>query len=438
MASNDSLDNGIDGDDERQEDDDAEEKPRLKYQRLGGSVPSVLSNDAAASITVAERMIAPAPMTAPSISSISRAIRALLVCVFCNTWFNALKHQPLWVCPRGAQAAIEYAAHTATVNDISFDSDGEYVGSCSDDGSVVINGLFTDERLKFKYHHTMRTIALDPDFTRKTSRRFVAGGLAGQLILNMKNWLGYGKQVLHDGESPVHAIKWRTSLIAWANDAGDDAFLVIGGEHCVKIAAIKTNQFGGANELQRNISISHTRFVDIVASFQTSYQISGIAPFGDTLVVLAYILDEQNGEKSLVAIYHLARFIMFGTAQRPEVHIVTWKNGELMADALPIHGSEHYKSKDYALAHSPFSGSSYAGGQWAAGDEPLYYIVSPKDVVIARPRDVEDHILWLLQHGWHEKALAAVEAGQGRTGLLDEIHKFSEMNSFKGCECSTP
>jgi hypothetical protein len=31
-------------------------------------------------------------------------------------------------------------------------------------------------------------------------------------------------------------------------------------------------------------------------------------------------------------------------------------------------------------------GSSYAGGQWAAGDEPLYYIVSPKDVVIAKPR----------------------------------------------------
>ena len=31
-------------------------------------------------------------------------------------------------------------------------------------------------------------------------------------------------------------------------------------------------------------------------------------------------------------------------------------------------------------------GSSYAGGQWAAGDEPIYYVVSPKDVVIAKPR----------------------------------------------------
>lgn len=33
-------------------------------------------------------------------------------------------------------------------------------------------------------------------------------------------------------------------------------------------------------------------------------------------------------------------------------------------------------------------GSSYTGGQWAAGDEPQYYIVSPKDVVIAKPRSV--------------------------------------------------
>lgn len=36
-------------------------------------------------------------------------------------------------------------------------------------------------------------------------------------------------------------------------------------------------------------------------------------------------------------------------------------------------------------------------------------------------RDAEDHIAWLLQHNWHEKALAAVESGQGRSELLDEV-----------------
>lgn len=36
-------------------------------------------------------------------------------------------------------------------------------------------------------------------------------------------------------------------------------------------------------------------------------------------------------------------------------------------------------------------------------------------------RDAEDHIVWLLKHGRHEKALAAVEAGQARSELLDEV-----------------
>lgn len=25
---------------------------------------------------------------------------------------------------------------------------------------------------------------------------------------------------MHSGEGPIHAVKWRTSLVAWANDAG--------------------------------------------------------------------------------------------------------------------------------------------------------------------------------------------------------------------------
>ncbi|XP_078150980.1 vacuolar protein sorting 41 [Carex rostrata] len=430
--------NGVDGDDEREEQDDGEEEgeeeeeaeeaeeeeeePRLKYQRMGGSLSSILSNDMASSIAVAERMIA--------LGTHDGTVHIL------DFQGNQVK---------------EIAAHTATVNDLSFDGDGEYIGSCSDDGTVVINSLFTDEKLKFEYHRPMKTVALDPEYSRKTSRRFVAGGLAGQLFLSMKNWLGYNKQVLHDGEGPIHSVKWRTSLIAWANEAGvkiydmasnqriafierprgtpraeillphlvwqDDTLLVIGWGTSIKIAAIRGNQQNGPNGLKMNMMMSNARYVDIVASFQTSYHISGVAPYGDALVVLAYIPDEQNGEKD----FSTAVPSRQGTAHRPEVRIVTWKNDEVTTDALPVHGYEHYRAKDYALAHAPFTGSSYAGGQWAEGDEPLYYIVSPKDIVIARPRDAEDHIAWLIQHGWHEKALAAVEAGQGRTELLDEV-----------------
>lgn len=45
-----------------------------------------------------------------------------------------------------------------------------------------------------------------------------------------------------------------------------------------------------------------------------------------------------------------------GNAQRPEVRIVSWNSDELTMDALPVHGFEHYKAKDYSLAHAPFPG----------------------------------------------------------------------------------
>ncbi|CAL0324194.1 unnamed protein product [Lupinus luteus] len=429
--------NGVDGDDEREEEEeededeeeeeeegeeDDDEEPRLKYQRMGGSIPSLLSSGAASCIAVAERMIA-----------LGTHDGVVYILDFLG---NQVK---------------EFHAHVAVVNDLSFDIAGEYIGSCSDDGSVVISSLFSDEKMRFEYHRPMKAIALDPDYARNSSRRFVAGGLAGNLYLNSKKWLGYRDQVLHSGEGPIHAVKWRTSLVAWANDAGvkvydtandqrvtfierprgsprpelllphlvwqDDTLLVIGWGTSVKIASIRTNRHQTANGTYRQVPLSGMAQVDILASFQTSYFISGIAPFGDTLVILAYIPGEEDGEKDFSSTAPSRQ----GNAQRPEVRIVTRNNDELSTDALPVHGFEHYKAKDYSLAHSPFSGSSYAGGQWAAGDEPIYYIVSPKDVVIAKPRDAEDHIAWLLQHGWHEKALAAVESGQGRSELLDEV-----------------
>lgn len=65
----------------------------------------------------------------------------------------------------------------------------------------------------------------------------------------------------------------------------------------MKIALIRTTQSKGVNGTYKHMSMSSLNQVDIVASFQTSYFISGIAPFGDSLVILAYIPGEEDGEK---------------------------------------------------------------------------------------------------------------------------------------------
>ncbi|BBN13098.1 vacuolar protein sorting-associated protein 41 [Marchantia polymorpha subsp. ruderalis] len=433
------LDDEEDPEEEEEEDaSNEEEEICLKYQRMGGSVPRLLSADAASCLTVVERIIA--------LGTHDGNVYLL------DYLGNEVKR---------------FAAHAATVNESSFDADVEFIGSCSDDGSVVINSLYTDEKEKFEYHRPMKAVALDPDYSRKASKRFAAGGLAGQLMFYTKGWFGSRDQVLHSGEGPVHAVKWRTSLIAWANDVGvkvydtvshqritfierpkdspraellrphlvwqDDALLVLGWANCVKIACVRTRdgKNGAASGDILGIGLkgsagSGSKYVEIKAVIQTEYYISGLAPFGNALVVLAYIPEVAAPAAQVEtadAIFTSAALptTKQGHAQRPEVRIVTWTNDELAIDALSIHGHEHNKAKDYVLAHAPLSGSSNAGGQWAAGDDPLYYIVAPKDIVIASPRDADKYVSWLRRNCWQEGPVAAVEDGKARTELMVEV-----------------
>jgi hypothetical protein len=64
----------------------------------------------------------------------------------------------------------------------------------------------------------MHAVALEPGFAKKASRAFVCGGMAGNLIMQEKGWMGYKEHIIHSGEGPIWAIEWRGDLIAWAND----------------------------------------------------------------------------------------------------------------------------------------------------------------------------------------------------------------------------
>lgn len=76
-----------------------------------------------------------------------------------------------------------------------------------------------------------------------------------------------------------------------------------------------------------------------------------------------------------------------------QLKIIDWHNEEKASDALSIHGYEHYHADDYALeacylaSNSLHTGAARASSQqpskdftkwWHDGDEPQYYLVSPK------------------------------------------------------------
>ena len=56
-----------------------------------------------------------------------------------------------------------------------------------------------------------RTVALEPNFAKKSTRALVCGGLAGLLVLRKKGWLGHQETTLHNGEGPIWHVKWRST-----------------------------------------------------------------------------------------------------------------------------------------------------------------------------------------------------------------------------------
>lgn len=55
---------------------------------------------------------------------------------------------------------------------------------------------------------------------------------------------------------------------------------------------------------------------------------------------------------------------------------------EVSTDLLSIRGYENYKAKDF---HMEF-----------LFEDQHYFIVSPKDVIVGKPRDMDDHLEWLI------------------------------------------
>lgn len=105
--------------------------------------------------------------------------------------------------------------------------------SCRAAGKVVINSLLSTERYIHTFSRPVRTLALQPNFAKSSSKSFVCGGLSGSLSLMEKGWHlgglgglvgggGQGKhteKVLSEGEGPIWNVKWeRGGLVAWAND----------------------------------------------------------------------------------------------------------------------------------------------------------------------------------------------------------------------------
>jgi hypothetical protein len=88
-------------------------------------------------------------------------------------------------------------------------------------------------------------------------------------------------------------------------------------------------------------------------------------------------------------------------AERPELRIISRAGEELAADALSITDYHLWGCNDYALAE--------VGREGVADEGRCYVVMSPRDLVLVKPRDRRDHVAWLVERRRYEEALDEVE-----------------------------
>ncbi|XP_026746855.1 vacuolar protein sorting-associated protein 41 homolog [Trichoplusia ni] len=376
-----------------------DEEPKLKYDRLANDVQNILLKDAVSCICVHTKFI----------------------CLG-TQWgvIHLLDHEGNTVPISQDGKNKELQAHAIAVNKISVDLNGDYIASCSDDGKVLVYGLYTDDNThNLTLGRVVKSIALDPCYFKSGSgRRFLTGD--NKLTLYEKTFLNRLRStVLCECEGYVQAMSWHERFVAWASEVGVRVYdlvarcslgliqwektpnrsiedyrcnllwsapktLMIGWVDTIRICVIrKRSQI----ELQTRDVTEY--LVDPVYTFQTDYFISGLGPLDDQLVLLG-VPKESDPET--------------GKAQRPVLAVADYKDCEfyeISTDSLNIWGYEEYSCNDYYLD--------------MLIEENRFFIVSPKDIVVASPYDIDDRVKWLTEQGRFEKAITVLEEVGGKT-----------------------
>jgi len=271
----------------------------------------------------------------------------------------------------------------------------------------------------FEFSDPIRSICLDPRY--ETTKAFCVGVGKSKCIINRKGWFGNTSTIVHQGEGLVSKIAWNVdNLLAWSTER---SVKIYDTEKEVRISSLdrpKTETspqcyvvWESANHLLvgwsdtiKIIRISRRRlasgksesYAEIVGMFRTPYYICGVAPWGKkSMAVLAMSRDDDDDENEEE---EEEEDDDDDGVDLPELHIISRDSGEeLSSDLLELRGFEHYNKSDYSLHHS----SSSSNGN-------ILYVVTAKDVVLAKARNLTDRVRWLLKRNRFETILSVLQS----------------------------
>uniref|UniRef100_T1L260 Vacuolar protein sorting-associated protein 41 homolog n=1 Tax=Tetranychus urticae TaxID=32264 RepID=T1L260_TETUR len=398
-----------------------ESEPRLKIERIGNHVNNILQKDSISCVAVHWKYI---------------AIGTRLGKVHIVDLQGNCVHERL----------SQLSLHTTAVNCISIENKGEYIVSCSVSKAAIFGLCSNDCNNVFNFDRPVHCVAIDPNFCRPgTNRRIVTGD--ERVVLHEKTFLSrYKSTLLYEGYGQIRSVKWRCNLIAFASDNGiriydmdervvicfiareaepslnsefhqsylcwkNDNEFIIGCANSIKLCQVARRSFRSADADKLP-----TKQVIIPSMCTIKSSIYGIAPLENAIVVLTTtpaisspetpsspvtpssqeaqevhevqeVASSEEPEK--IKVHHPSLIIIEPTQDECDV---------ISNDALFPRGYKSYKSNDYSLEYLLEDG--------------IYFVFCPKDLIIAKPKEDDERISWLIDHHFFDQALNLVKKGK--------------------------
>ena len=284
---------------------------------------------------------------------------------------------------------------------------GEWIATGGLDGKINILSCYPPhEKQVWSLKSPILGVDLEPDYGKKTSKQFVVGKEFDVSIFG-KGWFTSSQIALDSGTDALKALSWRSNFVVWATkkllsvyDTGtstkvgtieskmesdaecnicwtSDTDFLIGWMDSVKLLGVRTRSSTDV------VTGSSTKLIQTIHQFKVDFIIAGLAPFkADGIIILGCPIEGES-------------------VKPPEVNIVNWKGEVVANDVLQITGFENFKAADYHLEYLPAEEAQL---------DACYFIASPNDVIVAKPRTVQDHVAWLLNHDKLQEAFAVVES----------------------------
>ncbi|AMD22233.1 HGL107Wp [Eremothecium sinecaudum] len=324
-----------------------------------------------------------------------------------------------------------FKCHRSSI--LSIHTDGEYFATASIDGTVVIGSIDDpSDIIAIDFKRPVHAVVLDHNY--KSSKTFISGGMAGEVIVSQRNWMGSRVESRIDkGKGPILGIYTIDDIIFWMNDSGISFYSISGKMKLLNVPFSEDSSvrpdlywpkvhFPEVNSIivcwGRNIwtfKVSLTTGVDRqlkLGSILTSAA-SSLRTGPDKKVELESFL-KLDCLVAGVASFKDDQLLVLGVnafeskIEPPELKVINMLTGEeLHSDEVVSKNFQNLTLNDYHL------------GKYIGTNTPDYFLISANDAILVKELTLMDSYNWYMENSFYYRAW---ELGKF---IIDEFTRFN-------------